>query len=347
MNVIDYWTAAMMALPKELRLSFGKPNIMPIGANEQGTINFQFNNQPIDYKLMVFPNVGHGALGFIKQAASAYRTLVGKDSFILTGNIYPKIANELVEAGINFMDTSGNVYINQPDVYIMRLGAKSNAPATKELKSRLFSESGIKVLFGMLQNEEFLNISYREMADAVNISPSSISIIINELIKSNYLHESRGKKILNKKNELLQRWAIAFNERLKPKLKIGDYASKTTPLIKDFKKFDLAPLDALWGGEAAGNLYTNYLSPAKLTLFVPEKSKNWMRDLKLIPTEDKVEIEVLRIFWNKNHPIFKEVKSMQFTVPPLLAYAELIGTNDSRNIETAQRIFDEYIQFTD
>ena len=36
MNVIDYWTAAMMALPKELRLSFGEPNIMPIEANEWG-----------------------------------------------------------------------------------------------------------------------------------------------------------------------------------------------------------------------------------------------------------------------------------------------------------------------
>ncbi len=347
MEVFDYWKDAMSALPKELRTLFGKPFIKPTQDGERGIIHIKFKETTIDYKLLIFPSIGHSTIGFIKHAAHAYKTLSQKDCFVITHTIFPKIANELIEAGINFIDSLGNIYINQSGIYIMRLGAKPKGSNKKEFKSRLFSISGIKLLFGMLQNQEFLELSYRDMADAVGISPSSISIIINELIKTDHLHESRGKKILNKKKELLQRWTIAFNEKLKTKLKIGEYSTKSFSIIKDFKNFDLDDWNAQWGGEAAGNLYTNYLSPAKLTLFVPEKSKNWMRDLKLIPAHERAEIEVFRIFWNKNHPIFREVKSLPFAVPPILAYAELIGTNDSRNIETAQRIFDEYIQFTD
>lgn len=71
-----------------------------------------------------------------------------------------------------------------------------------------------------------------------------------------------------------------------------------------------------------------------------------MSALKLIPSDAQGEIEVLKYFWNKNHPIFASTIQLSEAVPPILAYAELVTSNDSRNIDTAQRIFDEYIQFT-
>ncbi|WP_110831104.1 type IV toxin-antitoxin system AbiEi family antitoxin [Pedobacter nutrimenti] len=63
--------------------------------------------------------------------------------------------------------------------------------------------------------------------------------------------------------------------------------------------------------------------------------------------KEEGEIEVLKFFWEKDHPIFKVAVYPSILVPPILVYAELITSEDSRDIETAQRIFDEYIQFTD
>jgi hypothetical protein len=79
------------------------------------------------------------------------------------------------------------------------------------------------------------------------------------------------------------------------------------------------------------------------------------KSIDLLRTFKKIDIKELNSewggeaaanFWDKNHPIFASTKKLPAAVSPILVYAELITSNDSRNIDTAQRIFDEYIQFT-
>ena len=50
------------------------------------------------------------------------------------------------------------------------------------------------------------------------------------------------------------------------------------------------------------------------------------------------EIEILDAFWN-----FDDNQPMTPTVPPLLAYADLIATLDPRNLEAAKLIHDRYL----
>ena len=48
-------------------------------------------------------------------------------------------------------------------------------------------------------------------------------------------------------------------------------------------------------------------------------------------------MKVYKMFW-------KHDNNQQNTVPPLLIYADLMNIGDGRTIETAQKIYDEYIQ---
>ena len=66
--------------------------------------------------------------------------------------------------------------------------------------------------------------------------------------------------------------------------------------------------------------------------------------MKLIPSEGGGDIELLRIFWDTEHPLFKATMKYQHVVPPLLVYADLVTSMDIRNRETAKKIYDEYIQ---
>jgi hypothetical protein len=64
-----------------------------------------------------------------------------------------------------------------------------------------------------------------------------------------------------------------------------------------------------------------------------------MRELRLVP-DPQGKVELMDLFWNE--PYFKN-RDHQTVVPPLLAYAELITSLDSRNRETAERIKQKYL----
>ena len=347
MTAHQLWNEGINALPKTLKDEFGKARFVLNEDKSTGIVISHFRNQAMEHSIIKVSKLDHGMLPFLKTMQIGMRSNSQRNLLVLAPIIYPKIAEELVAQNINFLDTAGNVYLNEGEVYILRSGIKPTIKTPEKNKSRLFSEAGLKMLFGVLNNPEFINLTYRDMGAAVNISAASISIIINEMLQSNYLHEGQNKrKIINSKKELLSRWVQAYKEQLKPKLLIGNYTSKTLELLRNFKKIDIKEFNAQWGGEAAANLYTNYLSPGKLSLFVTGENKKWMSALKLIPSDTQGEIEVLKYFWDKNHPIFASTLKLPDAVPPILVYAELITSNDSRNIDTAQRIFDEYIQFT-
>ena len=103
-----------------------------------------------------------------------------------------------------------------------------------------------------------------------------------------------------------------------------------------WKDLELDTTKTVWGGEPAGDLLTNYLKPEEFTLYTDESRTELIRNYRLIP-DDKGRIEIYEKFWKDNG-------SKQETAPPLIVYADLMGNSDRRSIETAQKIYDEYLQ---
>ena len=108
---------------------------------------------------------------------------------------------------------------------------------------------------------------------------------------------------------------------------------------EQYREWDRLPMQdadavVLWGGEPAASLLTNYLSPEQFTLYTNDSWQGLIQDLKLVPDESG-NIEVLKMFWNEND-IYRE----KYIVPPLLIYADLIGSHIGRNIETAKMILE-------
>lgn len=343
MDAFKLWEEATAKLPESMAERLSLKKIEFDEDKHSGIITILFNKEKREYNLVNLSKASHNTISFLKLFRKDSRKLL-----VMAPVIYPNIGDELVNAGINYMDSLGNFYIVDEEIFLVHLGQKGATAVPKDKTNRIFTETGVKLLFGILNDPDFINLPYRQMAGAVNVSMASITVILNELLNTKYVHlGQRNKKILNHKKELLDRWAIAYKEQLKPKLLIGNYYSKFYKLSQDFKKIDLTEMKAAWGGEAAGNIYTNYLSPQKITLFVEDDDKKWMSAFKLIKANDKDEIEVLKQFWSDEFYQFTKVIDGKNAVPPILAYADLITSNDSRKVETAQKIFDEYIQFTD
>jgi hypothetical protein len=316
---------------------------MGYAMGERDKLRITVNGVELTFNMFWAQQISHLQLNYIARDANEAMQKEQLPTLVISPVIYPKIAKKLLDLNVNYIDQFGNVYINEKTIYLQSSGKK--VPSGKKMtKSRLFGETGLKLLFVLLQDQEAVNFPYRDIAKLVNISPASITILFKEMIREGYLLEDYDdSKRLLRKRELLDRWVNGYKEILRPKLMIGTFKSVKKDLVRNFRALPIIEWHGSWGNEPAGSIYTNYLSPELLTMYVTEDGKPWMKSMSLIPTNDgKHEIEVLKYFWNKDHPLFMVEPN---TVPPLLAYAELVETGDSRNFETAQKIYDEYLQF--
>lgn len=74
----------------------------------------------------------------------------------------------------------------------------------------------------------------------------SITVIMNELLESGYLLKTNKGKFLKNKQDLLERWVVAYNEILKPKQLIRRMTFKDAELHKNWADLKL-PSDIYWG----------------------------------------------------------------------------------------------------
>lgn len=163
----------------------------------------------------------------------------------------------------------------------------------------------------------------------------NIPQVIDGLKETGYLLRLDRKKYLwEDRNDLMDRWISEYATRLKPKLLRGRFKVK-----RDWKTIQLNTRYTVWGGEPAGNLLTKHLRPEELILYTQETNQEIMKRYKLMP-ENNGELIVYDWFWNE----WYQDKTQPSTAPPFLVYADLKIKNERRCHETAQLIFDEYIQ---
>jgi len=139
-----------------------------------------------------------------------------------------------------------------------------------------------------------------------------------------------------RKDQLLQKWIRAYNEKLKPALEIGTFRFVNKDKYFNWKDIDLKPGETFWGGEPAGGILTDYLQPEQYTLYTAETRGDIIKKYQLAPDKNG-DIKVYLKFWRFTEELLK-------TVPPLLVYADLINSNDRRCIQTAERVYDVYLQ---
>jgi len=256
--------------------------------------------------------------------------------------ITPKSKNILKEKKINYIDSFGNAYINLEHlkIYVEQGNAK---PYYSDYSNLLTQTSG-QIIFQLLRNPEQINETQRYLSLASKVSLGSVSKCITALLDEGFVVKwnNEHKYQLVRREELLDKWIGIFNEKILPANKIGKYTFSKQ--INGNWKTQFLNDEALWAGEPAAALITNYLNPEAFTLFTEMKKSEILTQLKLVP-DSKGEITLYTPFWRDSYPM-ESVANMNHknVVHPLVIYAQLIYSNNTRNIETAQLIYNEYIK---
>jgi len=246
-----------------------------------------------------------------------------------------QMVEQLKKDGIEFIDTAGNAFINQPPLYIFIKGNKPPDIINHIPIKRAFKPAGLKTIYAFLCHPDLENKTYREIAVITGVALGTVDRIIKELKELGYLLDmgKRGNRLIQKE-KLFQRWVNAYPEQLRPKLILGQFRGETGWWRQ--KNFD--PLKAQWGGEVAAAKLTQYLQPQIITIYATPQQLDQLLIENRLKRDRTGDVEILERFWKPN-----EIKMHKDVVHPILIYADLLATGNERNIETARIIYEQYI----
>jgi len=270
-------------------------------------------------------------LAKLEELAKEYHPFI-----VVAQRIFPKIKEELRNRNIAYLEANGNIYLKEKGMFLW-IEANNPIEVKDKTTNRAFTKTGLKVVYQFLINEEWINYTYRQIAEQTNTGIGNVNNIFTGLKQEGYLLQLNKEhyKLENKK-KLLEKWIMEYEKRLKPTLAMGTFRFLKEDDFYNWKKLQLQNGKTWWGGEPAGDVITNYLRPEELTIYTIETRGDLMKNYRLVP-DINGNVKVFKKFW-ENDAVNNNV------VHPLLAYTDLINKGDRRCTETAQKIYDEYLQ---
>ena len=252
---------------------------------------------------------------------------------LVTRYVTPQMADLLKEMDIPFADAAGNAYINEPPLFIFIKGNKPVDKYRERASIRAFQPTGLQVVFALLCNPGLENAPFREIAEIADVALGTVGWVIRDLKQMGHLIDmgKRGRRLI-RKEKLLNRWVTTYPDQLRPKKLLAHYRATDVDWWKNTK---LAAFQAYWGGEIAATILTKYLKPQIVTIYTRQPLGELLLKNK-IKKDPNGDIEILKAFWK-----FEYNWPYRNLVHPLLIYADLLATGDTRNIETAEIIYEQ------
>lgn len=286
----------------------------------------------ISFRCQVKGSITNANFNTTLQSLLMFKESTHKPVLLIARQIYPRLMKQFADHEINVIDYAGNCFIRHFPLFLMIKGEKNNQ--AKESFGRAFQEAGIKLIFHLLRYPDSVRQPYRMLQKETGISLGAINNIIEELASEQFVLITKEGRFLKNKPELLERWVNAYNQVLKPKLLMSRMTFRNVEKRDSWAETNL-PEGMVWGGESGAYLTDGYLYPGEFTIYTQIPTAALLRSGFLIP-DKKGEIKIYKKFWNH------ELEGR--TVPPLLIYADLMGSGNSRCLEAAQKILNHELR---
>jgi len=219
-----------------------------------GEIQFIYNKELYRIPVEVKKEVRAHQLGKLFDLKKKLKRVM-----VVAEYIYPKLKEELRAEGVAYLETNGNIFIKEDNLFLWVDNLKTE-PKETCATGRAFAKTGLKLLFHFLVDEDLLNLTYREIARRTGIGFGNINFIMTDLKEQGFLlNINKDTYKFTRKDQLLQKWIRAYNEKLKPAVEIGTFRFVNKDRYFNWKDIELKPGETFWGGEPAGGILTDYL----------------------------------------------------------------------------------------
>jgi hypothetical protein len=319
----------------ELNSSIGvRGEILPSSdADADATILLQIGEKELQYGCEIKKKVDRYSL--VLDLIDRLGAMPQK-SLLVSSPLSQDMANRCRELGLQFMDTAGNAYINDDKgIYIYVTGRRGSEDSESVMNDATMTPAILKMMFAFLADPSLLNAPYRDISNRAMVSTGAIGKAFDTLEARHLIGMTTdGKRMMHASQPFLNEWASGYASRLKPKLKKIRFAIDDLDNLRNTWNPELRI--SAWGGEVGASYLTQHLQPEECTVYINMEDPHALRDLVQrfrLRADPKGRLEVVEMFWNS------EIFTDWFpTVPPHLIYADLVATQDSRNIAVAQQI---------
>lgn len=273
------------------------------------------------------------------------RLINGQRPLLITSHLSNLVIEHLLEKNIEFIDVDGNIYLNNPDFYIL---IRKQVAKDSKHQSLSITPAALQVIYAILKQPSLLYQNYiNEIATISGVTSKTVKTTLKKLNDLKYLQSKYGGYKIIDYIKLFERWELGYSESLRPKLLIGTYIpamnrdfSELEPEIIEFAD----QYDYLIGGELAASFLTPELRPISVTLHLNKNSNEREIAVKLkLKPDPKGNIIFIRSFSHAHHQGSYGLFDGNL-IDPLLIHAELIHSGNSRLKEVAHQIYDHYIE---
>jgi hypothetical protein len=290
----------------------------------------------------------------IQYFGSLQQRLPGKTrALLITHQLSDQTVDRLVEKDIEFVDATGNIYLNSPRNYVL---VRRSHHRENNYRSTEITYNTVQLMYLLLRDPSVLAEvdAEQKLAKLSRMYIGTVKKHLNRLKDLGYLRRKRKCYCIVECIKLFERWEMGYAEVLRPELMIGtfSYMERKASLQSITSKMDSLASQGtcLIGGEwATGKIVGDFCSPYA-TLYLPESSRNISNQAKLLALKIKLrlksesdpqgEVTILRQFSVANAWLESPLEAMAH---PLLIHAELNFSRDARVKTVAQRLFEQYI----
>ena len=277
----------------------------------------------------------------------------GRPPMIMTNYIDAKLGKALRDLGVNYVDASGNAYINLSPYFVFIEGQLIADGLTQIKPAKPFSATDLQVIYALLTKPELLNENYRTVAQCANVAMGVCGSVLRELKDQGFFVEtiasnatgvsSVKQREWRARHQLIGRWVEQYST-LSKRTYLGEYSS---PDLAWLESTEFVDFDAQIGGQAAVSRYANEveMNVDGVSVYINDQQQwQFIRQMGLSKEASEASqhnsVKVYSKFWGDDH----DAKSagQPKMVHPLMAYAELIEQGGEAGRLAANQIASRY-----
>jgi hypothetical protein len=227
----------------------------------------------------------------------------------------------------------------------MSTGRPRPARIVQPGSARSTTPKGMQVMYAIATTPGLVAMPYRTISEKAGVALNTVNKAIDDLIARGLVAQKKsGARIVPDWKRFVSEWVNLYPSQLRQRLGSRRFSSTSADW---WSSFDFAPfaekLDLRIGGEAAAEVMTHLLKASRTTIYTRSPvSSQFMVAARLRP-DDTGDVEILDTFWPRATDAAATSPAGPPLVNPLLIYADLVATGDSRNLSIAEQIYDEHL----
>ncbi len=264
---------------------------------------------------------------------------------LCTEHVSAPVGKRLRDAGIAYLDTSGNAHVETSDVHVHVEGvAESAKPGRRPGRpdtSPLARPTGLCIVHELLRCPSLVHESTRVIAAAANVSQPSVARVLRELADEGWIRIVGNTRRARRFAELHRRWIDGYLDVLRPTLRperMRPIGRDSNAALASVRETLGARFRAVYGGPmAAGHLGADLRSD-EFTIHVPIENRAILAVEMQLRPDPNGPITVMDSIGDTTR------MNEDLLVDALDVHAELLVEADSRLADAAEFVRLRYLE---